>query len=544
MRKRLRRTLVAVALATALMMCLLVTGVLYLYAQEQLKKELVSLAETLSAMLENETDAARFLSQGVYAERVTLVDADGTVLYESDRAAEGMDNHLTRTEIDEAIEKGEGFAIRSSDTLGEARLYYAKRLASGGVLRLSGAQRTLLATLGSVLGAVLLGAALCVALAAAVAQRITGKLIGPINAINLDHPLESDSYEELTPVLRRMESQNRRIAEQMQSLRAQKSELDAILGGMREGLALLDKHHTVLAMNPAACRMLRVEGDPEGRGMLDVARRSELVRLLESGQGEESMDADGRVLRVSASAIEQGGMCLLFQDVTDREVAERSRREFSANVSHELRTPLTTISGYAELLSEGMVKSEDTRDLGGRILQESKRLLGLIEDILRLSRLDEGVTRERTACDLLAIAESCRDKLRSLAEEKQISVAVAGASGTVPGDRVLIEEMLTNLVENGIKYGHAGGHVWVTVSEEERMVAVSVRDDGPGIPKEHQQHVFERFYRVDKSRSKQTGGTGLGLSIVKHGAMAHGAEVRLESEQDKGTTVTLRFPKA
>lgn len=410
------------------------------------------------------------------------------------------------------------------------------------MLRVSGAQRTLLATLGSILMWVVLGALVCVALAALAARGITNRLVRPINQINLEHPLESDTYGELSPVLRRMEEQNRRIAGQLMSLEAQRGELDAILGGMREGLALLDRHHAVLTMNEAARQLLGVTGDPTGQTLLAVARHEALVRLLDAGRGEERVILDGRVLRVSASGIEQGGMCLLFQDVTAQEAAERSRREFSANVSHELRTPLTTVSGYAELLSEGMVEPEDVRRLGGCILRESRRLLSLIEDILRLSRLDEGVAGEQQPCDLLVLARTCAEKLRGMAEERGVTLAVDGAPATVTGDRVLLEEMLTNLLENGVKYNRPGGHVWVTAGVEAGQPFARVRDDGVGIAQEHQARVFERFYRVDKSRSKQTGGTGLGLSIVKHGAMLHHARVSLASQPGQGTTVTLTFP--
>ena len=542
MRKRIQRTLVAVALITALLMCVLVTGALYLFVSNQLRSELMQTAATLGSMLLKQEDPVAFLSGGVYAERVTLVGADGTVLYESSRSTEGMDNHLSRTEIDEALTRGEGFAVRNSSTLGEARLYYALRLDSGMVLRVSGAQRTLLAMLLGVLGWILAGAVACVLLAVLLARPLTARLVKPINAIDLDHPLESDAYEELTPVLRRMDSQNARIAAQMERLTAQHNELDAILGSMREGLVLLDRRHIVLTMNAAACRLLQVEDNPIGKTMLAVTRSDELVKLLDAGMGESDMTLGGRVLHVSISVVEEGGMCILFQDVTDRTAAEESRRQFSANVSHELRTPLTTVSGYAELLSEGLVKPEDTREMGSRILRESRRLLTLIEDIIRLSRLDEGVTRELSGCDLKAIATACREKLQKLAEEKQITVTVTGTPRMVTGDRVLLEEMITNLMENGIKYNRPGGHVEVIVEQRGNRPQVTVQDDGVGIPKEHQPHVFERFYRVDKSRSKQSGGTGLGLSIVKHGALAHHAEIELQSEPGRGTRITLLFP--
>lgn len=541
MRKRIQRTLVAASLMTALLMCVLVTAALYSFTARQVRGELKQTAATLGSMLAGQEDPAALLSSGVYADRVTLVDAAGNVLYESSRSASGMDNHLSRTEIDEAMNAGEGFSVRNSSTLGEARLYYALRLENGMVLRLSGTQRTLLAMLLGALGWVVLGAMGCVALSALLAHGITARLVKPINAIDLDHPMESDAYEELTPVLRRMDSQNARIAAQMARLSAQRSEMDAILGSMREGLVLLDGHHTVMTMNAAACELLQVVENPMGKTMLAVTRSDELMRLLKAGGGEGDMTLNGRVLHVSASGVEEGGMCLLIQDVTDRTAAEESRRQFSANVSHELRTPLTTVSGYAELLSEGMVRPEDTREMGGRILRESQRLLSLMEDIIRLSRLDEGVTREMAPCDLHAVALACQEKLANLAAEKQVTVTVAGTPQVVTGDGVLLEEMLMNLMENGIRYNHPGGHVQVTAGRQDNRPWVEVQDDGVGIPKEHQPHVFERFYRVDKSRSKLSGGTGLGLSIVKHGALVHHAEIEMESEPGKGTRIRVVF---
>ena len=542
MRKKLFFSLTAFALVAALVMCMTGMGALYIAFQRDLKEGLVRQADTLAALLKGQETPAAFLAQGAYMNRVTLVDTDGQVLYDSSHAAAGMDNHQEREEIERARQAGEAFSVRSSATVGEVSVYYARLLPSGQVLRLSGSQQSVWAALYCSAGWIVLAALMCVAAAALLARTVTRRLVAPINAIDLDQPLLSDAYEELSPVLRRMDQQNRRIEQQMSSLRSQRSELDVILGGMREGLILLDEHHTVLTMNAAAREMLGAQGDPVGKSVLQVNRSGELIRLLQAGSGEGEMGREGRMLHVSISTVAQGGMVILLQDVTDARQAEESRRQFTANVSHELRTPLTTICGYAELLSSGMARAQDAGEMGGRILKEGRRLLSLIEDIIRLSRLDEGVMNESAPVALRALTDHCLEKLRPLARAQDITLTAEGGEAVVQGDRVLLEEMLTNLIENGVKYNRPGGSVTVSVWEEDGRPHVRVSDTGVGIAPEHQARVFERFYRVDKSRSKQTGGTGLGLSIVKHGAQVHHAEITLESRVGQGTAITLAFP--
>lgn len=543
MRKRLTRCMIACALITACLMCLMVAGGMYVTFSDQLKQALVREADTLSAYLADQEDPAAFLARGAYVDRVTLVDAEGTVLFDSRRTAETMGNHLGRTEIEAALASGEGWASRTSATLGETSVYYARRLPSGYVLRLSGTRKSILAALGSASVWLVLGASACVVIASLLARPVTRAMVKPINGIDLDHPLDSDAYEELSPILRRMEQQNRRIAGQMDRLESQKAELDAVLDGMREGLVILDDRHDVLAMNPAAKDILNAQGDPVGRTLLSLSRHETLAKLLRQGEGEGEMCASGRVLRVSLSPASGGGRVLLFQDVTEAREAEESRRQFSANVSHELRTPLTTISGYAEMLASGLANPADAGELGGKILKESRRLLMLIEDILRLSRLDEGATGDMQRVPLLPLCEGCRDKLADMAKASEITLRVTGTPATVVGDPALLEEMITNLMENGVKYNRPGGMVEAETGLRDGHPYVVVRDNGVGIPPEHQSRVFERFYRVDKSRSKQTGGTGLGLSIVKHGAQIHHAEITLVSRVDEGTEMTLTFPK-
>ena len=468
----------------------------------------------------------------------------GTVLYDSEVDASRLESHAGREEFQQARENGEAFTARSSATLGQTSLYYAKRLADGRVIRVSGTQRGMLRQVRDLLGYLLLGAVLCFGAAMAFSRPLAKRLAAPMNEVNLDQPLESDVYEELSPMLRRMAQQNARIADQMASLTAQRHELDTVLGGMKEGFVILDEKRHVLTMNNAARAMFCITNDPVGQPMIAVSRDEALLRLLD-GQGTEcAMQLNGMTIHLSRSHVEGGGTALLMQDVTAAQAAEASRRQFSANVSHELRTPLTTISGYAELLSSGMLqKPEDATEFGRKILAESRRLLTLIEDIIRLSRLDEGVRGEVTPVDLTALIQHCVQKLTPAAQNAQVSISASGNDPVlISGDHALLEEMLTNLLENGIKYNHAGGYVRVRAEMADGRAVVTVADNGVGIAPEDQQRVFERFYRVDKSRSKQTGGTGLGLSIVKHGAQVHHAQIAMQSALGEGTTITLTFP--
>ena len=522
-------------------MSILVISGMYLYTETQLKSTLTNLSDTLSAQLNTADNPAQLLESGVYAQRVTLIDAAGNVLYDSRHDSQSMVNHLQREEITDALASGSGWATRASDTMGENSIYFARKLNNGSVLRVAGTQKTVLSTVSGVALWLLAGVILCVVLAMLISHGVTNRMVKPINAIDLDHPMESDTYEELSPMLRRMEQQNHRIAEQMADLTAQRAELDAVLDGMKEGLVILDPKSCVLSMNPAARRFLGVHGDPLGRPMIAVSRHQVLLDLLNAGQGEGELRADNKTLRVSLSPVNGEGTVILFQDVTAARAAEESRRQFSANVSHELRTPLTTISGYAEMLASGLANPADAGQLGSKIQQESCRLLSLIEDILRLSRLDEGISQEMKPVELSALAQDCVEKLQDTAARVHVTIVADCKPAWVKGDASLLVEMITNVVENGIKYNKADGSVTVETGINDNHPFIRVKDTGVGIPEEHQAHVFERFYRVDKSRSKQTGGTGLGLSIVKHGAQLHHASIALHSQPNVGTEIAITF---
>ncbi len=545
MRKKLFWSLVGFSFTISLLLCALLLGGLYFFFSQQLHDRLVAEADTLSHRVNGQQDAAvDTLTHGVYPDRVTLIGADGVVLFDSQADAVQMENHAARPEVINALQKGVGWSQRNSATLGETSVYYARRLQNGQVLRVAGTQKSILAMVNGMVGWLALGVALCALLASLLARPLTRTLIRPLNAINLDAPLLSDGYEELSPMLRRMDAQNRRIAQQMERLSRQQAELNAILSGLREGLVVLDEGHRVLAINPAARKILGAgDADWTGRLLPELNRHETLLRLLHDADGVGELAANGRIYRVSASVAGRDlGLVLLLQDVTEERTAEQNRQQFSANVSHELRTPLTTISGYAELLATGLARPEDTPELAGKIHQESRRMLSLIEDILRLSKLDEGAVGEKQPIDLLLLARSCASKLSDFAHLQNVTLTVEGASAVVLGDRTLLEEMTLNLLDNAVKYNVRGGRVQVTTAMDGQRPCITVADTGVGIPEEHQSRVFERFYRVDKSRSKETGGTGLGLSIVKHGAQLHAAEITLRSKPGEGTTITLRFP--
>ena len=546
MRRKLFWSLVGFSLVISLMLCALLTGGMYLFFGQQVRARIADQADTLAALIAAQSDGVAFLKSGVYFDRVTLVAADGTVLYDSEHSAASMENHLDRQEIAQALQTGSGWASRNSETAGETSIYYARMLSNGQVLRVSDTQKNVLSMLGGMAGWLVLGWLLCMVLAAVLARPITNGFMRPLNRIDLDNPLQSDGYAELSPMLRRMDAQNRRILSQMERMKRQQAELNTILSGLREGLVVLDEGHRVLSINPAARQILGApeQEDLTGKSLPEINRHETIMRLLRDSSSAGELTRGGRIYRVSASVAEEGvGMVLLLQDVTEARTAEQNRQQFSANVSHELRTPLTTISGYAELLATGLARQEDTAELAGKIYGESKRMLSLIEDIIRLSKLDEGAVGEKHPIDLLLLAQSCASKMRDHAEQQAVTVSVTGESAVVLGDRTLLEEMLLNLIDNAIKYNRHGGSVKIAVGMEGGKPRFAIADTGVGIPEADQARVFERFYRVDKSRSKETGGTGLGLSIVKHGAQLHGASVSLTSKMGRGTTVTLLFPE-
>ena len=551
MTKRIFRATLLVGVAVLIASLALVMGVLYSYfgrVQESQLRDELSLAAV--GVEKNGTDYLAELHSDQY--RITWLRADGVVIYDTQADAETMENHAQRQEVRQALATGEGESSRYSSTLLQKTVYYARLLPDGTVLRLSAVRVTAGVLILNMLQPILLVLAAALILSGVLAGRLARRITEPLNRLDLEHPLENDTYEELAPLLRRMEHQRRQIDQQMGELRQRSEEFDQITGSMNEGLVLLDEAGVILSINPAARRLLDADGDCVGQDFLtvdrDVTMSDALRQAAEQGHSEFRGERNGREYQFDVTRIQTegrtAGTVLLVFDVTERAFAERNRREFTANVSHELKTPLQGIIGSAELLENGMVKQEDVPRFVGYIRSEAQRLVTLIGDIIRLSQLDEGEPMPTESVELLAVAREAAENLRSAAEVKRVTVDVTGQPASVSGVRRLLYEIVFNLCDNAIKYNNEGGRVEVEVACEGGTAAVTVRDTGIGIPPEHQSRVFERFYRVDKSHSKASGGTGLGLSIVKHAVQYHHGAIQLKSEVGKGTEIRVTFPAA
>ncbi len=544
MTSKIFRSTVFVAVVVLLCSLGIVMGVLYSHftgVQVQQLKDELSLAVTGTeqygnAFLEN-VEADRF--------RVTWIDTDGTVLFDTQVDQTTMKNHADREEIQEAFTTGFGSAVRNSSTLTEQTYYEAQRLQDGTVLRISTHQESAWALMVGMLWPVILIAVLAIGLSAILARRMAKNIVEPLNKLDLEQPLKNDVYEEISPLLHRIHRQHRQIAEQMDQLKRKADEFQQITSHMQEGLVLLDSECTIISINPAAKSVFEAEDDCVGKNFLMIDRTSSMRNAvndaLDKGRGYARQNRNGRDYQFDLSRIESDGTVIgavvLAFDIAERLNSEQMRREFSANVSHELKTPLQGIIGSAELLESGMVKPEDEARFVGHIKKEASRLVSLIEDIIRLSQLDEGVELPKENVDMLELAEDVKAILEASAAEKRVTVHVAGAGFCVEGVRRMLHEVVYNLCDNAIKYNVPGGSVTI-YAENNRLI---VSDTGIGIPAEHKDRIFERFYRVDKSHSKASGGTGLGLSIVKHAVAYHNAEIALESTPGKGTTITIQF---
>lgn len=551
MTKRIFRATLLVGVAVLIASLTLVMGALYSYfgrVQESQLRDELSLA--VVGVEQNGTDYLRKLESDQY--RITWLRADGAVLYDTQADAESMENHAQRQEVQQALATGEGESSRYSDTLLQKTVYYAKRLPDGTVLRLSAIRVTTGVLVLNMLQPILLVLAAALILSGVLASRLARRITEPLNRLDLEHPLENDTYEELAPLLRRMEHQRRQIDRQMDELRRRSEEFEQITGSMSEGLVLLDEAGVILSINPAARRLLDAAENCVGQDLLtvdrDVALSDALRQAAGQGHSEFRGQRNGREYQFDVTRIQSegrtAGTVLLVFDVTERAFAERNRREFTANVSHELKTPLQGIIGSAELLENGLVKQEDVPRFIGHIRSEAQRLVTLIGDIIRLSQLDEGEPMPAEPVELLALAREAAESLQSAAAARNVTVTVEGEPVELTGVRRLLYEIVFNLCDNAIKYNTDGGRVQVTVTKENETAAVTVRDTGIGIPPDQQDRVFERFYRVDKSHSKASGGTGLGLSIVKHAVQYHHGAIHLQSEVGKGTEIRVTFPMA
>lgn len=551
MKNKIFRALVALAAMAVLVASGLIT---FLVSQDyfnETKKELAQEARYISMGLES--GGNDFLNK-IAAEngsnvRITLIDKDGIVLFDNQAEAKTLENHAMRQEIMEAVAVGAGEAERFSDTLDKTTYYYAVRLEDGKILRLA---RTIDSIYKSVLQMlpIMGGIVIVVAfLASIVARRVTFNLIKPLDQVNLDEPLDNETYDELAPFLTRIAKQKRQLSKNLKKLRGKQEELTIITNNMNEGLVLLNGQQNVLFINESAAKIFGFSAkEVIGRNILTVDRAQEVQDLLQkvsqAGKGEGLYEKDGHFYQLSGSSVNGSGSVILIYDVTEKMTAEKLRREFSANVSHELKTPLQSILGYAEIMKNGLVKDEDKQRFLERIHAEAGNMIELIQNIMELSRLDENKTLDEFEdVDLLKLAQSVTLRLKHKAQTKGVTLNVSGSSACVCGVQSILSEVLYNLVDNSIKYNKDNGKVDVKVQDASDEVSVSVSDTGIGIGAADRERVFERFYRADKSHSKEIGGTGLGLSIVKHGVLFHKGRVELESEPGVGTTITFVLPK-
>lgn len=551
MTKRIFRSICFVAIAVFIASVFLFSFVLYDYFSDVRISQLKVQTELCAHAVAKE-GLSYFDGLDTSGYRISWIASDGKVIYDSAKSPEEMENHLEREEIQNALKYGYGSSSRYSITLMERALYSAQRLPDGSVIRLSVSQNTLLTLflgMSQPLAIILLAAIL---LSMLLASRLSKQIVKPLNSLNLDEPLSNDGYDELSPLLRRIDSQQRQIRNQAEKLAQKQREFEAVTENMSEGIILLNADGIVLGINSAALRLFNADKSCIGSHIFSIDRSSAVSELIsESKKGchcERMSEINGRCYQLALSPVisqeKPSGSVILAIDVTEKEKGEQLRREFTANVSHELKTPLHLISGSAELLMNGVVKEEDKQSFYQRIYGESKRMNRLVEDIIRLSHLDEGADDmkwEKT--DLYNLAVQAVNSLSEEAERAGVKISLSGSEAVVFGIPQLLSSVVYNLCDNAIKYNRSGGSVDVRVENLGGRISLVVSDTGIGIPLEHQERIFERFYRVDKSRSKELGGTGLGLSIVKHAAMIHGAEINLISSPEKGTEITVEFPE-
>ena len=551
MTKKIFKSIVLVAGVVLLASIVIIMGVLYQYfgeVQENQMKDELSISSVAV-----EEDGVTYLSKlESNRYRITWIKADGTVIYDTKNGADTMENHADREEVREALSSGEGEGTRYSSTLLENTMYCAKRLSDGTVLRISMSRASAGALAFGMIQPILIVLIVALALSGILASQISKRIARPLNDLDLEHPLENNTYDEISPLLNRINFQHKEIKSQVKELQQKKDEFNQITSSMNEGLVLLDNNGTILSINPAAQNILETDEYCIGKDFLTIDRRHDMSiaiqNALNNGKSEIRSEINGREYQFDISRIQSAnktiGAVLLAFDITERELAEKTRREFTANVSHELKTPLQGIIGSAELIEGGMVKPEDMPRFVSHIKEEAKRLVVLIEDIIRLSELDEGSEMPQSEVNLLDIANEVKNDLDETAKAKNVSIQVSGKNVVIEGVKRLIYEIIFNLCDNAIKYNKDGGKVDISVSETESNSVIKVKDNGIGIAPEEQNHIFERFYRVDKSHSKSSGGTGLVLSIVKHAVQYHNGTVTIDSQIGKGTEITIAIPKS
>ena len=551
MKRKIFLNMSYIALITVVCTTVFLSVVAYGRYMSQVKEGIQNEAGYMAESLNQHENQSLDAYKDITISRITLIAADGKVLYDSTGKEKSMSNHRNRKEFKEAEKNGAGESTRISKTLKKQTYYYAVKLSDGSVLRLSRETQTIFNQVEGVLPVLILMMAVVFVLALALSRLLTGRIIEPINRINLEHPEDENTYDELSPLLVRIHRQNEAIKEKIREIKEKQIEFTTITENMSEGFLILNDKSVVLSYNTSALRILDIREDQcSNQNVLSINRSHEFRRAVEAALNgeafEEVMEFRERKYLLMANPVTVSGAVkgavLMMIDVTEKEEREELRKEFSANVSHELKTPLTTISGYAELMKDGLVKQEDVGRFSEKIYTEARRLISMIEGIIKLSRLDENqIIQEKEEVDLYQLALEIKNSLSMKAAEEGIDIQVLGSPCKVSGVRQILYEMLYNLMENAVKYNDRGGHVFVTAAVMEGRAAMIVEDDGIGIPPEDADRIFERFYRGDKSHSSEREGTGLGLSIVKHGAKYHGAKIEVESEVGRGTKIAVIF---
>lgn len=551
MTKKIFRSILMVAIAVFTASVVLIMNVLYGYFSDMQLSQIKNQAD-LAAQGVEYGGVSYIEGLDISDYRITLINPDGTVRYDSQSNPAEMENHLSREEVKEAAETGSGESVRYSTTLMKRQIYSAVRLSDGSIIRVSQTQHSWFSLIVSTMQPVAIIALLAIILSLILASSLSKNIVRPLNELNPDKPAENNTYEELSPLMERLRSQQRQLKRQKKELRRKKDEFDAATAYLNEGLVLLNEESEIISINRYASHLFgfgrggendifKTECSEEIRSLLDKSRNGE--------NAETIISIGGCNYQINASPVISNekicGIAMLIFDITEKEKAEQIRREFTANVSHELKTPLHTISGCAELLSGGLVKPEDVSSFSQRIFEESKRMISLVEDIIKLSRLDEGIdSAAREETELYGLAEAAVRSLREAAEKAEVTISVSGEKSSFYGIPHLVGGIIYNLCDNAIKYNKKGGNVNVKIRDEKDASVLIVTDTGIGIPEQQQERIFERFYRVDKSHSKEVGGTGLGLSIVKHAAKIHNACIELSSVVNKGTTIKVTFPKS
>lgn len=526
------------------------TGVLFNQFEKQVEQELKEESELIASVIED-AGVENIADYDFGSRRVTVIGKDGGVIFDSQADASKMGNHADREEFKEAVLYGTGMSSRYSDTLTQKNIYYALKLSDGSVLRLSSPHSTIFAIVSDLIGPICLIVLLALILSAILAIKLSESILKPINALDLDNPENNKTYDELAPLLTKINRQKLVIENQLHEAKQKQKEFKLITDNMREGLLVIDSNSDILTYNAAAEKLLDIT-DETSLAALKIYRSTQVIdavdEALKGNNSECQITQHSRQYSLIANPVfrdgEIIGAVIVLLDITEKAQREQLRREFTANVSHELKTPLTSIYGFAELMKDGDMKKEDMEDFAKSIYDETKHLITLVGDIIKLSALDEKSRfYEKEKVDLYALACETAERLKVDAAKKHVTVNVEGEKAEYVGVRQILTDIIYNLCENAIKYNRENGSVGISVKENENNIVLKVKDTGIGIPQEHQERVFERFYRVDKSHSKEIGGTGLGLSIVKHGVMYHGGEISMESEPGKGTEITVTFKK-